>query len=561
MESGITPSLAEQPSVMAQEAHQSPRWRKAVAVLGVMTATLSGCTVTSPGHTLPAHVRIMEIPPETNTPSTGPTSTPEIPTSVKHPNIVFILTDDLSQNLMPYMPNTNRLIRDQGAQLNVEVEQSLCCTSRSTILTGLYSHNTKVVGNNYPLGGYGAYHKYDEQYALPVWLKKAGYTTSFIGKYLNEYPSPVGQPSAGVNPSFVPPGWDHFFTPVAGHPYGQFNEVFSDDGKVDSKPRHRYENDIFSDRTVKELRNMSKDKPFMLSVDTYSPHAPSAFPARYAGLYPSVQYPRTSAFDEADMSDKPAPLGNAKPLSNELKTKIDSDFRKRVLSVQSVDEMVGKIERTLKARHMLQNTYIFFMSDNGYHMGEHREGIGKYDQYQTTLSVPLYVSGPGIKPGTDYRNVLASNIDIAPTIAAMTGATPLRAVDGVSLLDVLKGGQPDADHRYVLIGRGAMPHYTTGEPGTVEPPDPTAKRDYNLLHDFQGVYDGTYKYVRLSKTGKPLEEFYDERNDPYELNNLLGANDDKFNTLSPDLQQKVVAMRLALQRLLTCAGASCRIAE
>src|SRR4051794_21231953 len=69
----------------------------------------------------------------------------------KRPNVLFILADDLDKSLLPYMPNTIRLIRDQGADFtNFYVEQSSCCPSRASILTGDYAHNHGVIGNTWP---------------------------------------------------------------------------------------------------------------------------------------------------------------------------------------------------------------------------------------------------------------------------------------------------------------------------------------------------------------------------------------------------------------------------
>ena len=97
----------------------------------------------------------------------------------KRPNVVLILTDDLDKSLMPYMPNTTRLIRDQGAAFtNFYVEQSSCCPSRASILSGLYAHNHGVIGNVWPEGGYDRWKQTKQDDDLPVWLSSGPATAT-----------------------------------------------------------------------------------------------------------------------------------------------------------------------------------------------------------------------------------------------------------------------------------------------------------------------------------------------------------------------------------------------
>ncbi len=87
------------------------------------------------------------------------------------------------------MPNVTRLIRDQGADFtNFYVEQSSCCPSRASILSGLYAHNHGVIGNVWPEGGYDRWKQTKQGDDLPVWLERSGYRNALLGKYFNEYP-------------------------------------------------------------------------------------------------------------------------------------------------------------------------------------------------------------------------------------------------------------------------------------------------------------------------------------------------------------------------------------
>ena len=101
------------------------------------------------------------------------------------PNIVFILTDDQTHESLRVMTRTKALLADEGTTFsNAIISYPLCCPSRATLLTGQYAHNHGVLENVPPQGGVEAL---DATETLAVWLERAGYATSHIGKYLNEY--------------------------------------------------------------------------------------------------------------------------------------------------------------------------------------------------------------------------------------------------------------------------------------------------------------------------------------------------------------------------------------
>ncbi len=126
------------------------------------------------------------------------------------PNVIVITTDDMRLDDLQYMPNTLRLLADEGVTFSQMLSPyPLCCPARAQLLTGQYSHNNEVQGNAWPRGGY---YKLDGTNTLPVWLHDGGYETAFMGKYLNEY---------GERDEYeIPPGWDYWMGSVAGiHDY------------------------------------------------------------------------------------------------------------------------------------------------------------------------------------------------------------------------------------------------------------------------------------------------------------------------------------------------------
>ena len=497
-----------------------------------------------------------------DTPEPQPQPDPEPPRT--QPNVIVILTDDLDKTLMPYLPHVTGLIRDQGAELtNFYVEQSSCCPSRASILSGLYAHNHGVIGNVWPEGGYDRWRETEQDDALPVWLEQAGYRNAMLGKYFNEYPyhpgSQLSDDEKTERREYVPPGWQSWASPAQGNAYPQTHYKLNVDGSLDADFHEDYLDQWLGDRAV-SLVDGAEGFDFaaggqFLYYASYSPHTPYAYPPEYEDDFTGATYPRTPDFGEADTSDKFGLTRTRAPLSATDIATIDETFRERIRSVQVLDQTVARLVKELEAQGALDDTYLIFTSDNGYIMGNHRREIGKYNQFQGTVNVPFYVRGPGIAPGSTYDD-LAGNIDIAPTIAEIAAATPPAAVDGVSLLPLLHGGAPPA-RRYFLLGRALTPTNTTTAGGLEEAPETYVETERSSrLNDFTGVTNGRYKLIRY--THLPHEELYDLRNDPYELDNLLAHDAASYRAMTPAGRRAVDTLRAALDRLVDCSGETCR---
>src|SRR5215831_5285183 len=145
------------------------------------------------------------------------------------PNILLILTDDQDVQLASgdYMPRVRKLLVEQGVSFrNFYVPLSLCCPSRTTILRGQYPHNSGVLTNNLPNGGFEKAHASGvESATLATLLHNAGYRTVLLGKYLNGYPETA-------SPTYVPPGWDEWYSPAAGNPYTEYNYTLNENGAL-----------------------------------------------------------------------------------------------------------------------------------------------------------------------------------------------------------------------------------------------------------------------------------------------------------------------------------------
>lgn len=451
----------------------------------------------------------------------------ETATEAKKPNIVFVLTDDLATNLLPYMPHVKELQRDGTSFSHYFVTDSLCCPSRSSILTGKFPHNTGVFTNNGDDGGYGAYNRNgNERDCYGPALKKAGYRTGFMGKYLNGY---LPADKHGTDKPYVPPGWDEW--DVAGNGYPEFNYSLNENGKA-VKYGHDpedYLTDVVSKKATSFIdSSAAAKKPFVLELATFAPHGPSTPAPRDAGDFPGLKAPRTPAYDKPS---EPTPKWQSglKPLSDDEQRSIDTKFAKRARSVQAVDDMIGRVRDELKAKGLADNTYIVFSSDNGFHMGEHRLRPGKQTAYDTDIRVPLVVAGPDVAAGKEITQP-AANVDLSPTFQDLAGVKPSGTADGSSLAPLLHGKQVTDWRQAVLIEH----HHPASKK---DDPDAAPDRSGNPP-SYEAIRTPEALWVEYADGER---EYYDTKSDPDELHNrassLSQAQQDSLHKTLTDLQK------------------------
>ncbi len=490
-------------------------------------------------------------------PGPGPGRTAEAaparPGSPARPNLVFILADDLDVELhsLDYMPQLKALMSDQGTTfVNHFVPVSLCCPSRTTILLGQYSHNHHIYSNFPPDGGFQMFQEYKlDRATIATALQGVGYRTVLMGKYLNGYPH-----SAATN--YVPPGWSEWYVPSDNDAYGEFNYQLNENGKLvdhGSAPGD-YLTDVLAAKAVGFLRRQpAGGKPFFLYLATYAPHAPATPAPRHQDLFPDLLAPRPPSFDESagTLRNKPAQFRSVPPLAAKDVAAIDALYRRRIQSLQAVDDLVARVLHALEVSGQLANTYIVFTSDNGFHMGEHRFRPGKYTAYEEDIHVPLVVRGPGIAAGR-VRDDLTSSVDLAPTFADLAGAALAVRPDGRSLVPLLGAGTPTPAgwRQVVLVEQRPFPHKTSPEKGVLEPPDLGDKVGLGSFPPvpFRGVRTKTTKYVEYASGER---EYYDLATDPHELHNLATTADRTY----------LAKLAAVLSRLQGCAGKSCAAAE
>lgn len=422
---------------------------------------------------------------------------PPRPQPDARPNIIFLLTDDQRWDALGAMgnrhiqtPNLDRLAGKGILFRNAYVTTSICCCSRASILTGQYTSRHKINDFSTDMTAQAVTATY------PILLKKEGYTIGFIDKYgVGDHPpsslydywtcTEKSQPDY-----LLPDGNGHLLhnTDSAAHSIREFLDKFGGNGKG----------------------------PFCLSVSFKAPHEQDAeknspskliVQDRYKELYRDSIMPLPLTADPKywdllpDFMRTDHNIGRVRWktyfATPDLFQQTVKDYYRLITGV---DEVVGQLEEELKQAGIADNTILIFMGDNGMFLGEH--GMqGKWYGYEESIRVPLIIYDPRL-PSTLKglrSDQIALNIDIAPTILRLTGATPPKEMQGISLIDLIKHKTPDRSDFFY---------------------------EHHFLHSpeipqSEGVVGRRFKYLLYTEHG--YEELYDLKNDPHETTNLAAV--------------------------------------
>jgi N-acetylglucosamine-6-sulfatase len=501
----------------------------------------------------------------------------------KRPNILVVMTDDMAQSDLQFMPKTQRLLADKGTTFADAVDSfPLCCPARATFITGQYAHNHGVEGNFAPFGWYGMKHRGN---TLPAWLDDAGYDTAAIGKWLNGY----GALDAHGE---VPKGFDTWRGLLDVSAYDYFNYVMNRDGKlkawgdkefahnlvkfakieVDDEPdslasifaklaevfgpapydywgaekTKDYSPDVTGQVTQRLVRSeRNSKKPFFIWWSPAAPHRedvsttlmgrPGSDPRpapRYTDDVADLNLPQPPSFNNQGTGDIPTNMNAAGPLDQADIDQLNLDYQGRAGAIMAVDDHVAELVKTLRETDQLKNTVIVFVSDNGWLQGQHRIPGDKYLPFEESLRVPLIMRGPGIPKGETVHGQV-SNIDFAPTLVDFANATAGRTMDGLSLVPTMKNPKKRPDR---ALGIEAL------SPLFLNAAIPVNAWD----RPYTGVRTDRYTYVVYEETGDT--QLFDRKKDPDELHNLHG---------DPDYADVEAQLDRKMKKLADCAGKTC----
>lgn len=429
------------------------------------------------------------------------------------PNLLVIMTDDQPYYTVPHTEAVKSLIGDRGMTFSPHayVSTPICGPARATLLTGRYSHNT---GLTKTAGAYGdlRFSIYGSD-TIATRLQRAGYSTYFGGKYTN-----------GYDGGAVPPGWDDWFAMV--EPETAEADSFHYRNSRGSRRYYRSavnETDVLGADAERFVRDQADTPiPWFAYVCPHAPHSPYYPAPRHADEFGATPPRDAPSNGEEDPSDKPEWVRAEVPYTESERRRATRVYRGKLRELQEVDDMVRRLMDALEETGQLENTFVFFLTDNGYLLGEHGL-LRKNLPYEEASRTPFIVRGPDL-PGGSRSSVMVSHADLPPTLLDLAGVS-WEDLDGRSLVPVFSkgGGRPAAWRDEVLVedlGRG-----------------------WNMLRT------PGWAYVEWDAGQKELYDMYADR---YQLHSLHA---------DPDKADLIARLSTRLDALKACSGESCRSAD
>ncbi|WP_236980463.1 sulfatase family protein [Membranihabitans maritimus] len=468
----------------------------------------------------------------------------------KKPNIIFIMTDDHAfQAISAYgseliqTPNIDKLAQEGMLFDRAYVTNSICAPSRAVVLTGKHSHLNGLTDNAV---------RFDStQVTLPRLMQEGGYKTAVIGKWhLKTQPM-------GFDYWKVLPGQGHYYNPEFRTQNGRvvdtgyvtdlitdFSLEWLDENKDGNQPfmlmyQHKAPHrewlakpKYFKEFTQKEfpvpstlfdnyenrgnaareaemriadhmgLTNDSKIKPEIAEELGHSDFM-SWYTNAYRNNLDRMNREQRSAWDNIYDPINKEFKGAGMSGEDLTRWKYQRYMQDYLASIASVDENIGRLMDYLKENNLEENTVVIYTSDQGFYLGEH----GWFDKrfmYEESFRTPLIIKWPGVvKPGS-INSDLVQNLDFAETILDMAGNPIPDAMQGSSLVPLLKGEKP--------IWRKALYYHYYEYPGihAVKRHIGAATDRYKIIHFYNDIDEW---------------ELYDLQEDPQEMYNVYGQEE------------------------------------
>jgi len=425
------------------------------------------------------------------------------PSIKQRPNVLFLIADDhrfdgvgACGNPVVKTPTLDRLAEDGVSFESIYTmggqTAALCVPSRAALLTGANVFRATVSGGEVGLGDT----ENPELWALnpdlatlPETLRREGYRTFGIGKWHNGKESFARGFADGASIFFGGMG-DHEHLPL--HKYDP-SGAFPDDA---AEPSKTFSSERFADAAIDYIRgHREEEDPFFLYVAFTAPHDPRTPPKSYADLYPADRIPLPANF----MTEHPFDNGELHVRDELLATlpRAPDEIRRHLADyygmITHMDAQIGRILQALDECRLADRTIVVHTADHGLALGQHGL-LGKQNLYEHSIHVPLILRGPGLPSGVHARG-LGAQIDIFPTLCALTGTPLPETVEGGSLIPSLQG-EGAAGREYVFA----------------------AYKSFQRM-----ASDGRWKFIRYYRAhgrGTDSIQLFDLLQDPGEMRNL-----------------------------------------
>jgi len=445
------------------------------------------------------------------------------PQEQRRPNVLFLIADDLNNDLGTYgapvrSPNIDRLAARGVRFERAYVQYPLCSPSRSSLLTGRRPNATGVLTNPPPSNPMSPNfrEKLPDAVTLPQFFRTNGRFAARVGK-LYHYGVPNNIGSGGLD-DYV--SWDLAINPrgldrevhdrIFSLKSGQFGGTLSWLAAEGADVEHT--DGIAAAEAIKLLERFKRNhESFFLAVGFYRPHTPYVAPKRYFDMYPRDRI-ELARLSDADRSRTPeAAYRSALPEQDAM----TDDQRREAIqayraSITFMDAQVGRVLDALDRLRLADSTIVVFTSDHGYHLGDH--GLWqKMSVFERSARVPLIIAAPSAKARGAVARGLAELVDVYPTLADLAGLKPQGPLDGVSLAPMLQ--DPSA------TVKGAA---------------------FTQVRNGYAIRTDRFRYIEWDE-GRQGSQLYDMNTDPAETTNL--ANDAGHAETVKDLRARLAAYR------------------
>ena len=425
-----------------------------------------------------------------------------------------------------FRPNYEKLAAEGAHFPHTYCSTPLCCPSRRTLLSGLYTaHHGQVKNGAAPFtydtsigrlkdAGYRVYYygKWHAGAGNPADFGAEGFTCEEYGnpylkeeyqQYLVEMHLPF--PRVLVEHDWCTPGWiDDFQEGTEYEPRRKnMNECIS--GLL-TTPKETHEAFFLAHEACRKLEQIQKsDEPFCMEVHFWGPHQPYTPTAEFAEMYSPEKISEYPSFRD-NLKTKPEiyQFEGGRGISHDYHIDLRNDVPWKVWAetmsrcygqITLVDQAGGMILDKLEELGLAEDTLVLWTTDHGDALASHGGHFDK-DAYmiEETLRIPLAMRCDNVIPRGTVCQELISNADLAPTMLAAAGTQFRNSVDGKNILELFTN--PEVQWRNQVYSESFGHH---------------------LPHRAQVMADKRYKYVR---NRDQMEELYDLETDPYEMTNL-----------------------------------------
>lgn len=462
------------------------------------------------------------------------------------PNFLFILADDHAGYVLgcdghplATTPNMDRLAAE-GTRFSAHHCNSPVCTpSRQSFFTGQLPHAAGVTLLGTPLAA--------DKPTLAKQFKKAGYQTAVFGKMHFNRPAESGLHgfdvmitegeitkawNAEVKPRPIPE--DVRTKPATWRPFQDPARIWLNGDKL---PYARYDAEMrgtYIGRRAIQYLEENRDKQFALWASFQEPHSPFDFPVEDRALFNEKRFqpPRVGPEDAWQI-----PLIFRDLTDNDKRGIIAAYYT----SVAFLDRNVGRVLEALRRLNLEDNTYVIYMADHGYDLGQHGR-FEKHCGFDPALRIPLIMRFPGrIRSGVVAD--LTEHVDVSATICDMMGLDPLAVMHGHTLRPYLEGRRMDNRRDHIFS------EYLENEEAFIRTPE----WKYVLCSGRRERTDG---YKTDNPTPGRYRRLYDLKNDPGEFTDVAAKHPEmveklenlmleRFRSTHPDREKEPQRLRRA----------------